>query len=249
MASDGIHFRVTDWAAWAPGLVSPEDWTAWAQQPFVPHGDGMPALERVPPMQRRRIERLGRAAIQAVGDCRRADDTGTPLVFVSRHGDVARSLALLRDLCAGQAMSPTQFGLSVHNAIAAQYSILQGEHGNYTALAGGHASLETALVEAVGLLADGARCVTLMACDAEVPEAYGQFDNEPAAFFAFAWRLTANASPEGTMLSLEWDHDGPEKAIHTAGLPGMLEAHRFLLSDEEEMLREAEGVRWRWLRP
>jgi hypothetical protein len=80
-----------------------------------------------------------------------------PLVFASRHGDVARSMDLLGALASDQPLSPTGFGLSVHNAIAALYSIARGHRGNYLALAAGQATVEAACLEAAGLLADGAR--------------------------------------------------------------------------------------------
>lgn len=241
----GIQFRVTDWSAWAPGLESPDDWMAWARESFVPHGDAMPALTQVAPMQRRRIDRLGRAAIQAADGCRRGEDAGTPLVFVSRHGDVARSFALLEELCARQPMSPTQFGLSVHNAIAALYSIVHGVRGNYTALAGGRASIETALVEAAGLLADGAAAATVVYCDTHAPPAYAPFLDEPDAFYAFAWRVAAADHGTGRRMSLAWEADaGP--AANAVDLPQALAAHRFLVSGAATRSSHAEGLRWRW---
>jgi hypothetical protein len=57
-------------------------------------------------------------------------DSDVPLVFASRHGDVARSMDLLGALVSDQPLSPTGFGLSVHNAIAALYSIARGHRGN-----------------------------------------------------------------------------------------------------------------------
>ena len=150
-----IQFTIAEWAAWAPGLETADAWRVWARQPFPPHGQGTPALGEVPAMQRRRIDRLGRMAIQTAYWCQRAEAEGIPFVFASRHGDVACSVELLESLSRRETLSPTSFGLSVHNAIAALYSIVRGERGNYLALAAGHATPEAALVEAAGLLGDG----------------------------------------------------------------------------------------------
>ena len=91
-----IEFSVVDWSAWAPGLTTKSDWQAWAQAPALPEGDDTPGLPEVPAMQRRRIERLGRMAIQAACWCEQPDDAGqVPLVFASRHGLLRRSLALV----------------------------------------------------------------------------------------------------------------------------------------------------------
>jgi hypothetical protein len=88
-------------------------------------------------MQRRRIDRLGRMAIQTAYWCQHAEAAGIPFLFASRHGDVACSVELLESLSRQETLSPTSFGLSVHNAIAALYSIVRGERGNYLALAAG----------------------------------------------------------------------------------------------------------------
>ena len=47
-----------------------------------------------------------------------------PIVFSSRHGDLPKTSTLLADLADKNALSPTAFGLSVHNAIPSLFSIL-----------------------------------------------------------------------------------------------------------------------------
>ncbi|MFT4179571.1 MAG: beta-ketoacyl synthase chain length factor [Thermomonas sp.] len=242
-----IDFVVADWAAWAPGLQEREAWRAWAQAPFPPRGDEMPALPEVPAMQRRRIDRLGRMAVQAAWWCQPPQKhDGVPLVFASRHGDVQRSFELLQQLAKDEAMSPTQFGLSVHNAVAALYSIVRGERGNYLAIAAGRATAEAALVEAAGLLADGAPEVQVVVYDAGLPGAYSAFLDEPDAPHAWSWRLRADG--EGTRLSLDWQaaDDAVEKTA--SALPATLVALRFLLSGDAAREHRADGLRWRWRR-
>ncbi|TWI13320.1 beta-ketoacyl synthase chain length factor [Aerolutibacter ruishenii] len=215
-----IEFTVADWAAWAPGLHERETWQAWSKAPVVPSGDDTPALAEVPAMQRRRIDRLGRMAVQVAWWCSQAEAAGVPLVFASRHGDVQRSFVLLEQMTRGEPMSPTQFGLSVHNAIAALYSIVRGERGNYLALAAGQATAEAALVEAAGLLADGAPEVLVVVYDASMPEAYAGFVDEPDPFHAWSWRVRADG--EGTRLALGWtedvDHVGGPGTPESAGV-------------------------------
>lgn len=256
-----IQFTVADWAAWAPGLHEREAWQAWSRAPFLPAGDETPALPEVPAMQRRRIERLGRMAVQAAWWCSQAEAAGVPLVFASRHGDVQRSLELLEQLARGEPMSPTQFGLSVHNAIAALYSIVRGERGNYLALAAGRATAEAALVEAAGLLADGAPEVLVVVYDARPPQAYADFLDEPESYFAWSWRVRAAGG--GPRLTLAWAAaDGsrdepitaapgaatPEGAVAAtaAALPAGLDALRFLLARDATREHHADGLRWTW---
>jgi hypothetical protein len=242
-----IGFSVKEWSAWAPGLVERDAWRAWAAAPWLPVGDDTPALAEVPAMQRRRIERLGRMAIQTAFWCQQAEDSGVPLVFASRHGDVARSMELLEALATGQSPSPTTFGLSVHNAIAALYSILRRERGNYIALAGGMATVETACIEAASLLADGAQEVMLVVYDAPLPTVYAGFADEPDAGFAWCWRITAgDASTPG--VALEWQSDDGEGDNPARVLPHGLDVLRFLLSDEAALRWRCDGTVWRWRR-
>lgn len=267
----GIRFCITHWAAWAPGLDTPEAWQAWARAPFLPLGEAAPDLARIPAMQRRRIDRLGRCAIEVADACRQPQDRDAPLVFVSRHGDLARSLALLRDLIQDQPMSPTQFGLSVHNAVAAQYSMLHGERGNYTALAAGKAGIEAGLIESAALLGAGARSVMLVACDDRIPQAYWRYHDEPLSLFGFALRLVASDAAEaaaatatGLRFSLHWQacpdqtadqslnqapNQAPDQAdAGTRLLPHALDALRFLIGQDSDWQHQAEGRLWQWQR-
>jgi len=147
-------FSVEAWSAFAPGLESEDAWREWARAPWLPAGEAMPALQEMPAMQRRRVERLGRAALQVAWRCQRDDERDIPLVFASRHGDLLRTDQMLAELAVGQPLSPTQFGLSTHNAIAAQYSIARALDGNYLAVSAGRATAEAAVIEALALADD-----------------------------------------------------------------------------------------------
>jgi len=242
-----IEFSIVDWAAWAPGLSERSQWLGWAEAPYLPHGGDTPALAEVPAMQRRRIERLGRMAIQTACWCEdgQGADSDVPLVVASRHGDVARSMDLLGALVGDQPLSPTGFGLSVHNAIAALYSIARGHRGNYLALAAGQATVEAACLEAVGLLADGAREVRVVVYESPLPEVYATFADEPAPFFAWCWRLTAPAEGRPT-LALQWQPADGQASTVPGLLPHALDLHRFLLSGAPALEHVAHGQRWRW---
>jgi len=154
---------------------------------------------------------------------------------------------LLGALVGDQPLSPTGFGLSVHNAIAALYSIARGHRGNYLALAAGQATVETACLEAVGLLADGAREVRVVVYESPLPEIYATFADEPDPFFAWCWRLTAPAEGRPT-LSLQWQPADAQAGTAPGLLPHALDLHRFLLSGAPALEHVAHGQRWRWSR-
>ena len=242
----GIALTVTDWAAWASGLQAQDAWRQWAASPFIPAGLEVPALPEVPALQRRRIDRMGRMAIQVAWWCSEAHASGVPLVFASRHGDVQRSCELLAQLTSAESMSPTQFGLSVHNAIAALYSIVRGERGNYLALAAGRATVEAALVEAAGLLADGAAEVQVVMFEAPLPAIHADFADETDAGYAWSWRLRALGA--GSRLSLTWSEcaDDATGAADAVALPAGLAALRFFLSGDASYEHCVDGVHWHW---
>ena len=194
-----IELRIEQWGAWAPGIQDAEGWAAWAASsaPLL-ENDSQPACERVPPMQRRRLSRLARIVMHAAWPlC--DDDEQLPFVFASRHGETTRTYAMLDEIGRDAPLSPTQFGLSVHNAIAGQWSILRGQRGESVALAGEADTFEHAIVEAATLLGEGAPAVIVVVAEERPAPAYdGWIDDVPCSY-AVALRVSRADSPgDGT---------------------------------------------------
>lgn len=186
-----FDFVINEWAAYAEGLTSQKDWLAWADAaPSLPlqRVSQVPALSEMPAMMRRRVDRMGRLACQVAYWCQEVAGAG-PVVFASRYGDAHRSLALLGDLVMQQALSPTAFALSVHNAIAALYSIACGDTQQAVVVTAGRSTVMAALTEAVALLVDGASEVLVVYYEAPLPLAYMPFQDEAACEYAWAWRV------------------------------------------------------------
>ena len=237
------RFIVADWSAFASGLDSQDDWRAWAREPRLPEGEPMPALAEMPAMQRRRLERLGRMALQVAWRLQPQPEPEVPVVFSSRHGDISRTFQMLRDLARGEPLSPTHFGLSTHNAVIAQYSIARGLTGNYLATAAGRESPEAAITEALGLLADGAGSVVVVHCDDRTPEDYAGYRDEPEAGYAWAWRLRQPGAGEPALSLLPAAGEG-RAAAGTGALPHGLDVLRWFLSGEPTLLAPGSGRRW-----
>lgn len=188
--------QIEQWAAWAPGLDTQTAWTDWLRAPAALQGATAPPLAEVPAMARRRIDPLGRAALQVAYWAQQDLDpeavARTPMVFASRWGEFDRSMAMLQQLARGEALSPTAFSHSVHNAIAALYSIQRGIRANVSAVAGSDYSAEAGWTEAAALLATGAaESVLLVVCDAALPPAYAScgLESPLTGLRAYALRL------------------------------------------------------------
>jgi hypothetical protein len=127
------------------------------------------------------------------------------------------------------------------------YSISRSDTASYTSVAAGAASAAAGGVEACALLADGAPSVLLVCYDAPLPDEYAQFQQEPAAPYAFAWRVSAARAGE-PHIGLTWTAGEPGLPPRPTDLPFGLEVLRFALSDEPEAELHAGGKRWTWSR-
>ena len=239
-------FTIKDWSAFASGLTSKPEWLAWAAAPALPRSDATPALADMPPMQRRRVDKLGRMALQVAWWCQRDPVADIPLVFASRHGDLGRTIEMLRLLVQDQPVSPTHFGLSTHNAIAAQYSIARHLTCNCVCVSAGSASAEAAVVEALGLLADGNDDVLIVVYDEPLPAEYAEFGDEPEAAFAWTARIGRHGHGDaGYSLHVD-DRQAPPDRQPTTSLPHGLEVLRFLIGDQPILEHRENGRTWRW---
>jgi len=249
-----FSFVIESWAACAPGVDTPQRWAQWAGAPWLPEGEPQVPLAAVAPMLRRRFAPLGRLAAQATLDLAGsptvepgADLADQPTVYASRYGETARCLELLAHQALGETLSPTAFGLSVHNAIGAMIALTRGDRRNSSAIAAGHTTVAAGVAEALALLEDGATRVNLVAYDAPLPAGYASFEDEPSAYFAFAWQLRRPRRGERA-LHLEWAADEGDAEVVHAQLPSGLRALWFGLSGARSLIQSDGGRRCTWRR-
>ena len=242
----GVRFAIEGWAACAPGLHTPAQWRAWAADPWAPEGALEAKLEVMPALQRRRLNALGRAAAEAAWGCH-CPHAEWPVVFASGYGDAQRCLQLLKDYAATGAASPTDFALSVHNAIGAMYSIARGDPANYSSIAAGTASAAAGALEAAALLAEGAPGVLLVCYEAPLPGEYARFGRCGRAAYAWAWRLAPPRHGE-PQVELTWSADEDSDDELVDNLPLGLQALRFAVSGAASASAVGEGLRWTWSR-
>lgn len=242
-----VQFSVERWAAWAPGLCDQAAWLAWLEQPFPLLSQDEPSLLEMPPMLRRRIERLGRMALQ-VAYWGQGERDPCPIVFASRRGDIGRSLQLLRQLAAEEPLSPAAFSTSVHNAIGALYSIAKSHTGYYTAIAAGDETVEAAFVEALGLLVDGAPEVLLVYYDEPMPAPYDVFQEVPDFSRAMAYCLRLTDMGGYSLVPGPSLPEEPSQGEQFA-LPSDLATLRFLVAEGgHHYIHTVGSRRWEWSR-
>lgn len=153
------------------------------------------AIEYIPAMQRRRLSRLAKLALNSAMqtlDTHKVDY----IVWVSQYGDEAKTLNILADVLREQTPSPTQFSTSVHNAISGLYSILCQDATPATSLAG---SWNDGLIEAYAWLKTRpeARQVLLVYYDEALLDIY--IEHQP--FAAFAMAAVISLAPANLMLA------------------------------------------------
>lgn len=234
-------FSIEKWEAWAPGIHDENSWQEWASSPYCPlpvaNTEALPDISFLPAMQRRRLSPLARMAFSCAWPVAQGL-APMPIVFASRHGETTRSFRLLQDLAADTPLSPTAFGLSVHNAIVGQWSIVRKETEETVALAGDEDMLEHAIQEACLLMHAGAPHVLVVVAEERPPEAYLPWIDDVPFSYAVALRLGKGADwhlklapaagePKAAIwphtLSLlrhlascssSWCHSGPRRCWH-----------------------------------
>ena len=252
-----LELSVLDWSACASGLTTSDEWLAWAgRAPVFPDPvlKEPPSLSAVPAMLRRRLNRIGRMACHVAYACDNGQ-TVNPIVFASRYGDTDKSLSLLADLVSGFPLSPSGFGLSVHNAIAAQYGIARGHTGNAVVVAGAQATVAAAMAEASALLQDGASEVLIVYYDTPLPNAYSSFHDEATCEYAWAWRVS-QADHQDALASVRicYEDAGHINREHITWWPSGLMVFRHFLTHltndrattEELVCEERFGACTRW---
>lgn len=153
------------------------------------------AIEHIPAMQRRRLSRLAKLALNSAMQTLDTHNVDY-IVWVSQYGDEAKTLNILADVLREQTPSPTQFSTSVHNAISGLYSILCQDATPATSLAG---SWNDGLIEAYAWLKTRpeARQVLLVYYDEALPDIYAE--HQP--FAAFAMAAMISLAPANLMLT------------------------------------------------
>ena len=158
-------------------IVAQAEWRATPEDP-------RPDVSFVPPMERRRLTGVERAALSVA---RRVYPEGeeVPVVFASRWGEIGTTVKLMRQCHEDGEMSPAGFSASVHNAAPGAFSILTKNRAPYTAIAARARSREMGWLEATSMKGR----VVFVYAEEDTPELYRPEFGEVEAARAEAFLL------------------------------------------------------------
>lgn len=161
---------------WGPGLAGWEQACAVlaGRQPYVAAPTTLPAVERLPPAERRRVGMpvklslaIGLEAARHAG----ADLAQLATVFSSTEADCDNSHAILETLAShDRALSPTRFHNSVHNAASGYWGIATGSMQPSTSLCAYDATFAAGLLEAATQASSHGKPCLLLAYDTAFPK-------------------------------------------------------------------------------
>ena len=200
-----MKFAIEKCVAWYGNIRTTQDWQLWAkgELEYSPESD-LPPLKQIPPMQRRRLSQFAKLSFHCILESLGQDITNIPCVFSSRHGDLHKTAKLIEDVATKSDLSPTNFGLSVHNAVAGLYSIFAENKQAMTAISAGEDSLMMAIVDAYAKLeCNGLKQVLVVYTDKIVPEQYSQFVSDKEQTLSIAFVITKYQSDSNFLLSFE----------------------------------------------
>lgn len=194
-----FHVNIVDWAAWGPRASGAADPSRWQVPPADAHGTSVSApAKAVSAGFRRRLSAFGRAAAEAAEHA--LGGKQAMIVFASRHGDIHRTARLLEQVVGPDDLSPTDFSMSVHNAVAGILSISWKVTLPITSVAAGEDTLSAGFTEALALAQNHADIpVLLVYVDVELPTVYEKFQAEGEAAFALAVLLQVGEPAGGVV--------------------------------------------------
>ncbi len=190
-----LEFSITQWNAWAPSLTTESDWSTWfSQQMPAIDVTSAPELKQIPAMKRRRLSYFAKMAVQVAVNL--IGDQQIPTVFASRHGDLHKTSQLLLDIAQGESLSPTQFGLSVHNAAAGQFHIYLQNFQQSNTIAAGEDTFVMGLIDAAARLHSGdSEQILYVFVDQTLPDLYQDSQFEPKMPLALGLLLSKSDRP------------------------------------------------------
>lgn len=172
-----MNFAIKKCIAWGDGKTCDADWQVFADDPNLTQQTlTLPELKTMPAMQRRRLSAFAKLTLHCALEASGEYQHDIASVFSSRHGDLHKTSKLISDVASKEPLSPTHFGLSVHNAVGGLFSIFTGNKAPLNAVSAGEDSFFMGLVDAVAKLHSHAyKRILYVYSDQAVPSIYQEY--------------------------------------------------------------------------
>jgi hypothetical protein len=228
-------FVINNWRAWAPGIS-------------IKHANLIPEssqtdLRQVPKLLHRRLSTLAKAVFLTAEKCCISAPSSIPVVFSSSHGEICKSLEMLKTLQREEELSPTAFSLSVHNAIAGLFSIAFNNHEEITVIAPCQEGIAAAFAEGLGMLQEDKPEVLLIFYDEPIADFYPTAPYHLNAPEPCVLALRISRAGDGTRISLQRSQQGRNDGEQPVQLLAFI---RYLLADDSELELGNPGRCWTW---
>ena len=184
-------------------------------------------------MSLRRLTPLGKNAFKMLDKCTITENISW--VVSCRHGDSDRMVSLLKSLANREILSPSDFSLSVHNAIIGVFSISTKNKNSHTALSAGELSFEAGLIEAYALQKERGGTIGYIYYDKPLPPPYEGHIEGDSPEICFVIILTKEEEPKNILnedIYLNYLQD--DKYVLNSTSSNLLMVMDFIKNDEKE---------------
>lgn len=227
-------FVISNWRAWSPGLNL-------ADTRLIP-ASRMAEQNLAPKLLQRRLSPLARAVFKVAESCMDKPNS-LPVVLSSSHGEICKSLEMLKTIQREEELSPTAFSLSVHNAIAGLFSIAYNNRQEFTVIAPCQEGIASAFAEGLGMLLEGAPEVLLLLYDEPIADFYPTAPYKLNTTGPGVLALRISQDGEGLALKLTRSNNPRNDGEQPLQLLAFI---RFLLADEDVLELGNPGHGWTW---
>ncbi len=173
-----LKFNLEGCSIRVPGIGDPKELKTYSlgslQQVFVSADPAGIKCRYLPMMQSRRLKLGSRYATDLASELLKLEPQFC--IFTSRHGELERCYSILHALSEHEETSPTDFAMSVHNAAAGAFTIVNKAKIPCSSISSEEDAFFQGLIEAVGAFSDHDK-VLLVDFEGRIPQIFKtQFD-------------------------------------------------------------------------
>lgn len=224
------------------------DWLYWGEHYYdknMPNGIAEPQynLSDIPAIKRRRLPEVAKRIHRF---SQRLADEQIPIIYASYNAEFSQTLAIIRSF--NDDVSPAKFSLSVHNAIAGLLSVTHNNTQSYQAMDSLSGLIETAIVEAKGLLLTHEK-IGIVYYDETLPTEFASVGDNVPDTHVLAMTL-CREQDNGQAYYLEKIPTPKQHAVDNmvAEFANVVQVADFLRGDANTLVNTYANTTWKWSR-